>query len=186
MNMYRRQLGLVRFGARDYDPEIGRWVAKERLLFAAGRPNSYLYVSANPQNRIDIDGLLETDLANAISIVRTKIPEIYAPDFSIEFADLSAYGGGSGAFGRTSRTKKQILISDEFSGELSKDQRLRLLDTVIHEYMHATDSFVHNILRELEDRFDIGDAHTDIHKSANGLADMYEYLLYELGDICAP
>ncbi|MCH7593129.1 MAG: hypothetical protein IIB27_01300, partial [Chloroflexi bacterium] len=40
--------GLVRFGARDYDPEVGRWTAKEPLRFAGGM-NLYVYASNDPE-----------------------------------------------------------------------------------------------------------------------------------------
>ena len=35
---------LVRFGARDYDPTIGRWTAKDPIDFAGGDTNLYGYV----------------------------------------------------------------------------------------------------------------------------------------------
>jgi len=49
--------GLVRFGARDYDPETGRWTAKDPILFAGGDLNLYGYVLNNPVNFIDPPGL---------------------------------------------------------------------------------------------------------------------------------
>ncbi|MEA3411387.1 MAG: RHS repeat-associated core domain-containing protein, partial [Pseudomonadota bacterium] len=36
--------GLVRFGARDYDPETGRWTAKDPIRFDGGDSNLYGYV----------------------------------------------------------------------------------------------------------------------------------------------
>jgi RHS repeat-associated protein len=47
---------LVRFGARDYDPEVGRWTARDPLLFDGGQANLYVYVGADPVNRIDPPG----------------------------------------------------------------------------------------------------------------------------------
>jgi RHS repeat-associated protein len=35
--LYDQDTGLVRFGARDYDPETGRWTAKDPILFAGMR-----------------------------------------------------------------------------------------------------------------------------------------------------
>ncbi|HEX6616918.1 MAG TPA: RHS repeat-associated core domain-containing protein [Gemmatimonadales bacterium] len=51
------QTGLVRFGARDYDPGTGRWTAKDPLGFGGGRANLYVYVDCDPVNSIDPTGL---------------------------------------------------------------------------------------------------------------------------------
>lgn len=47
---------LVRFGARDYDPETGRWTSKDPILFNGGDMNLYGYVLADPVNLIDPTG----------------------------------------------------------------------------------------------------------------------------------
>jgi RHS repeat-associated protein len=49
--------GLVRFGFRDYDPETGRWTAKDPILFAGGQMNLYAYVLNNPVSYADPAGL---------------------------------------------------------------------------------------------------------------------------------
>lgn len=49
--------GLVRFGARDYDPEVGRWTAKDPILFDGGQVNLYAYVDNEPMNNADPHGL---------------------------------------------------------------------------------------------------------------------------------
>ncbi len=41
--LYDPLTGLVRFGVRDYDPEVGRWTAKDPILFAGGDSNLYGY-----------------------------------------------------------------------------------------------------------------------------------------------
>jgi RHS repeat-associated protein len=51
--LYDVDTGLVRFGARDYDPEIGRWTAKDPILFDGGDTNLYGYVLGDPVNLVD-------------------------------------------------------------------------------------------------------------------------------------
>jgi RHS repeat-associated protein len=55
--LYDNQTGLVRFGVRDYDPETGRWTAKDPIGFAGGDTNLYGYVLNDPINWVDSWGL---------------------------------------------------------------------------------------------------------------------------------
>jgi RHS repeat-associated protein len=55
--LYDTQTKLVRFGARDYDAETGRWTAKDPILFAGGDTNLYGYVLNDPVNFTDAAGL---------------------------------------------------------------------------------------------------------------------------------
>jgi RHS repeat-associated protein len=55
--IYDRDTRLVRFGARDYDAESGRWTSKDPLLFNAGVLNLYAYAYNNPINYKDNNGL---------------------------------------------------------------------------------------------------------------------------------
>jgi RHS repeat-associated protein len=55
--IYDRDTGLVRHGARDYDPETGRWTAKDPLRFKARDMNLYGYVFNDPVNGVDPSGL---------------------------------------------------------------------------------------------------------------------------------
>jgi RHS repeat-associated protein len=54
--LYDRDTKLVRFGARDYDAETGRWTAKDPILFSGGQLNLYAYVRNDPINLLDSDG----------------------------------------------------------------------------------------------------------------------------------
>ena len=49
--------GLVRFGARDYDPETGRWTTQDPIGLGGGDTNLYAYVANDPVNGIDPSGL---------------------------------------------------------------------------------------------------------------------------------
>jgi RHS repeat-associated protein len=48
--------GLVRFGARDYDPCAGRWTGADPLLYRGRSTNLYGYVQNDPANWIDPEG----------------------------------------------------------------------------------------------------------------------------------
>ncbi|MCI5145455.1 MAG: RHS repeat-associated core domain-containing protein, partial [Candidatus Electrothrix sp. AR3] len=54
--LHDRDTGLVKFGFRDYDPAIGRWVAKDPIFFAGGDVDLYGYVLGDPVNFVDPDG----------------------------------------------------------------------------------------------------------------------------------
>ncbi len=53
--LYDSDTGLVHFGARDYDPALGRFVAKDPTGLAGGL-NVYAYAANDPINFIDRDG----------------------------------------------------------------------------------------------------------------------------------
>ncbi len=56
--IYDTQTKLVRFGARDYDPQVGRWILQDPAGFAEpGFPNLYGYSLSDPQNFFDHSGL---------------------------------------------------------------------------------------------------------------------------------
>ncbi len=54
--LHDRDTGLVRFGYRDYDPDISRWTAKDPILFAGGDTDLYGYVLNDPVNWVDPTG----------------------------------------------------------------------------------------------------------------------------------
>jgi len=54
--LWDRDTGLVRFGARDYDPSTGRWTTKDPAGFGGGL-NLYDYADGDPVNRLDPTGL---------------------------------------------------------------------------------------------------------------------------------
>jgi RHS repeat-associated protein len=55
--LYDPDTGLVRFGARDYDPETGRWTAKDPVWFNGASVNLFTYAFNDPINSIDINGM---------------------------------------------------------------------------------------------------------------------------------
>jgi RHS repeat-associated protein len=60
--LYDRDTGLVRFGARDYDPQVGRWTAKDPTRFSVLESfNLYEYAGDDPINSLDLNGDDDTD-----------------------------------------------------------------------------------------------------------------------------
>jgi RHS repeat-associated protein len=57
--LYDQHTRLLRFGARDYDPQTGRWTAKDSIGFASGVTNLYVYASNDPVNTLDVTGFDE-------------------------------------------------------------------------------------------------------------------------------
>ena len=63
--LFDRDTGLVRFGARDYDAETGRWTTKDPIRFAGGLTSLYLYEGSDSVNRTDPSGLGDPDNPSA-------------------------------------------------------------------------------------------------------------------------
>ena len=70
--LYDPHTGLVRFGARDYDPEVGRWTAKDPIRFDGGDLNFYQYGLNDPINSIDPLGLYCWNLSEEPWIVKPE------------------------------------------------------------------------------------------------------------------
>jgi RHS repeat-associated protein len=58
---------LVRFGFRDYDPEAGRWLARDPALYQGGQSNLYAYVFNDPVDLVDPSGLGNRGAALSVS-----------------------------------------------------------------------------------------------------------------------
>src|SRR5690606_4973404 len=56
--LYDAETKLVRFGARDYSSEVGRWIARDPVRTSGHQLNFYVYVQNDPQSKIDENGLL--------------------------------------------------------------------------------------------------------------------------------
>jgi RHS repeat-associated protein len=54
--LYDRSIGLVHFGAREYEAETGRWTTKDPIGFSRGNSNLYGYVLNDPVNLVDPEG----------------------------------------------------------------------------------------------------------------------------------
>lgn len=77
--LYDLDTKLVKFGARDYDASIGRWLSKDPIIFAGGDTNLYGYVMQDPINFIDPSGFLRKNKEDSIpNKIRTSMPTGHA------------------------------------------------------------------------------------------------------------
>jgi len=65
--IYDQHTKLVRFGARDYDAETGRWTAKDPIRFRGLDTNLYGYVFNDSINAMDPSGLIEPNSGSLLS-----------------------------------------------------------------------------------------------------------------------
>jgi RHS repeat-associated protein len=99
--LHDRNTGLVRFGYRDYDPETGRWTAKDPIFFEGGDTDLYGYVQNDPVNMIDPEGLWVAQAIGGILGGSTNAYNNYnaykAGQISgSEYAKSIAFGAGMG------------------------------------------------------------------------------------------
>jgi len=91
--IYDIDTGLVHFGARDYDAEIGRWTAKDPILFAGGDSNLYGYVLGDAVNFVDSFGLNVSKCCRPANIVKGMVEHCWLKTDTIE-AGMGATRGG--------------------------------------------------------------------------------------------
>jgi RHS repeat-associated protein len=72
--LYDQDTKLVHFGARDYDPETGRWLSKDPILFNAGDTNLYGYAVNDPINMVDPSGLWGISLTTSTTAAASSRP----------------------------------------------------------------------------------------------------------------
>jgi len=64
--LFDKDTGLIRFGYRDYDPDVGRWTAKDPILFAGGDTDLYGYCLNDPVNWVDTIGLWGIEIGGSL------------------------------------------------------------------------------------------------------------------------
>jgi RHS repeat-associated protein len=100
--LYDPQTKLVRFGARDYDPTLGRWTAKDPVVHTSEpQLNLYSYAGLMPTFMVDPDGGM---------IIPESTP-YWVPDF---FCAYKAAREASGRFGPIPPVAGKLAWNDKF------------------------------------------------------------------------
>jgi len=86
--IWDQQALVWRFGARDYDPDIGRWTTRDPIGFDGGY-NLYAYCDNDPINRIDVSGL---DAWESFGDAVIWVAESSGGQFAVGFGDSLSLG----------------------------------------------------------------------------------------------
>lgn len=123
--LYDSDTGLVRFGARDYLPEAGRFTAPDPLGFAGGDTNLYAYAASDPVNYVDPTGRWLTP-DTALDIASTAYDAVqYANCPSKENAFALALDGISLAIPGLTGLSTVVRNVDDLLKFLAKNPHLR-------------------------------------------------------------
>jgi RHS repeat-associated protein len=127
--LYDPDTGLVRFGARDYDAELGRWTAKDPIGFGGGDTNLYGYVIADPVNWVDANGLWPDFIDNARKRRRQTTYDAHAEQHPLEHRDIFDPLARTSKKGMNRLDRKKI---DDLSrnANIPQDQRRALGDYI--------------------------------------------------------
>ncbi len=176
--LYDSDTKLIRFGARDYDPEVGRWTSKDPIRFGGGDTNLYGYVSNDPINWWDPTGLTAEDVRRALQIAQRVLGISGNIDWA--FGKL-----GDDIDGRTNLNPflpNSLTFNSSYSGELCEQQKRELLNTVFHELQHYRDGYWMSNYYEIfgpQSRVKgVSERHYNIYVNSNSLTENYidEYL----------
>ena len=93
--LYDADTKLVRFGVRDYDPETGRWTAKDPIRFDGDGTNLYGYTSNDPINFVDPSGFLRTGNPSTASRVGSAVARVAPRLGAVGLAFAGGYAVGT-------------------------------------------------------------------------------------------
>ena len=124
---------LIRFGVRDYDPEVGRWTSVEPLGFAGAR-NWYVYAGNDGVNYLDLDGRKEAPCGIPYEKINYKLNSL----------DYKAISIIEQLFCKGFNSNKEFIASINNSGNLNIKWGESAQEVINnYEYEIGTEAFVH-------------------------------------------
>ena len=125
--------GFVRFGARDYNPVVGRWTAKDPIRFAGGDTDLYGYVLDDPINLVDPGGL---DSA-VLNFLTDRTSQAFAQNYQSDPGVLTVVVHGSNTPGKIYiDNKTEVKIEDLANKIVDKNARDDLLHGQRYKIVH--------------------------------------------------
>jgi RHS repeat-associated protein len=97
--LHDRDTGLVRFGYRDYDPDVGRWTAKDPIGFVGGDTDLYGYILNDPVNAADPYGLQKFLIKQFVQRTARALSNIYLSQIDPAGRRIISAGIGGAAGG---------------------------------------------------------------------------------------
>jgi len=100
--------GLVRFGARDYDPHVGRWTAKDPIGFKGGTNNLQEYTTGDPVDFVDPSGL----------IIRIGGDDVFKEKVNLMISKIQGSSHGNGMVEKLQKCKNtyDIIPASRYGG----------------------------------------------------------------------
>jgi RHS repeat-associated protein len=129
--------GLVGFGRRDYDPQAGRWTARDPIPYEGGQGNLYAYVGNDPVASVDPTGLTEPGgdswfqtgrraVGDAFTDVAKDAAKQYAKD-SVESVRLKSLDDAHNVFQDKLKSKAEDAVKfsprDEYLQQLERAEK---------------------------------------------------------------
>jgi RHS repeat-associated protein len=102
--------GLVRFGARDYDPAPGRWTAKDPLGFGGGDANLYAYCGNDPVGAVDPSGTDVNSDLNGVAGAGDGLTCGWASKLRNKYFGYNDVDPNSAAFGEGRKSARDFVL----------------------------------------------------------------------------
>jgi RHS repeat-associated protein len=141
--LYEQITKLVRLGARDYDPETGRWTVKDPIKVRTNVTNIFGYASLDPVNLTDPSGLSQQEVDEAVAWLKQTHPELFEGNPNPVIRESSNMSPGDE--GATDPETNAITIAENQYCQAAR------VNTIAHELLHAQETRLGKVLSNLED-----------------------------------
>ncbi len=152
--LYDPDTKLVRFGYRDYDPEVRRWTAKDPIFFGGGDTDLYGYVLNDPINMIDPTG----EFGVLITILVAAVEAATTIGGGIALTEVSAITATAAIAATTAAVGTTAYMMSQSSGNFQKMQQgnnkhfKRVFNDAVREIEKQTGKLTDDQIRQLHDR----------------------------------